>query len=403
MSGERKNGGGAIATRPLLIIYASILVGMLSVAAMPVFVGAYVDTLHFSVAEAGRVASAETLGGAAGSIFTAIFLARPGVNLRNAALACFVVLALAHVASGFVSGLGLFAAVRAVAGFAAGAVQSLGSVYISSLKKPDRAFAISFGLLSVAGPLGLWCAPPLIAAIGLAHVYWAYAAGLLVALPLMLLYPRRREPRDAADGVEPASKAPRAVGVGLIWAAIVVNFICNGGVWIYAEQIGRSAGFDAITLGRLLAVAMLLGTLGVALVGMIEDRFGRLKPLIAAHLALGGAVLWVMAGPGMAGYFVAILLLNLSVVVLTPYFLAMLAEAGRGESASVFGNAAILIGYGAGPGVLSFFVRGAQFHFAFVVAAIGVGVSLALTLAGAYALRARASEKSAMLVGASGS
>ncbi|WP_374575338.1 MFS transporter [Phenylobacterium sp.] len=384
---RQKERGGAIATPALRIIYASILLGMLSTAAMPVFVGGYVDVLHFSVAEAGRVASAESLGAAAGGILTALVLARPGVNLRNAIMVCFAALAAAHVASGLTSDLWTFGATRVVAGLAAGTLNAIGAVYISSLEKPDRAFAVSFGLLSVIGPLGLWCAPPLMATIGLSNVYFGYAAALVAGLPLMWFYPRAGEARGEVKAHEAAASPAQSLGVGLILLAILVNFICNGGVWIYAEQIGASAGLGAVLLGRLLAVAMALGVLGAVVVSVVEDRFGRMKPLVLAHAALGASILWLLTQPGASGYFLSILILNMSVIVLTPYFMATLSRASaNGGRAAVLGNVTTMIGYGAGPGVLSFFVRGGDFHAAFVVAAAGVGVSLALTLAGGWLL-----------------
>ncbi|MFC7050992.1 MFS transporter [Emcibacter nanhaiensis] len=373
---------GELLNRPLVVIYLSILFCMFDVASMPVFVGGYVDILGFTVEKAGRIASAEMIAAAVGSVMASLFLSRPGVNLRRVIVVCILVKALMQVVSGTVDQWVVFGGARVISGLTSGLVSSTATVYVASLRKPDRAFAICFGLLSVIGPLGLWFVPSLMASIGLSNVFLLFAASLVLSLLVLRYYPSTVETGRArqVDTAEPVA-SHSLIGVVLLLSAVLLNFICNGGIWIYAERIGAVAGFNMIDLGHLLSVAMLLGVSGTVLVSIVEDRFGRLLPLVLSHVTLCASILWLYLEPGRTGYFVAITVLNMSTVIVMPYFLSSLAMAkGIGPRAAVMGNAASMIGYGFGPGVLSFFVSDTGFEAAFIVAGSGVILSLILTV-----------------------
>lgn len=371
----------------LLILNMLALVANFSFAAVPVFLGAYVDVLGLSLAEAGRIASFETMGNALGIIAMAMGMTSPAMKIRQVAGGSLAILAAAQIASALVDGTAGLAIARAVSGFAAGLAYSAGNVYISGLAKPDRPFAIYYGMLFVAGPLGLAIVPALLPLMGLKGVFFAYAAILLLSLFLLPLYPPQRSPADAAPATMPQRSSVRAsLSMYILLGALFINFIFNGGVWIYAERIGARTGASPETLGLLLSLAMLSGLIGTAIVSVLGARLGRLAPITATHFALMLVMFLFYQEPGLLTFFAAVALFNIAITAMTPYALALLAAADNTGRMAVLGTATFSLGYGLGPAALSFLLQDGDFKMSFVVAGAGFGVSLALVWVSFYLL-----------------
>ncbi len=378
----------------IIIVNVAALVSMLSFAAAPVFLGVYVDILGFNLSHAGLVVSAETIGLALGSVVSSLFLARPGLNLKTVVIACLVVLASAQIASSIAHDVFPLGLARGVSGFVAGIIYSAGGIYISGLSHPDRPYAIYYGILFVAGPLGLAIVPSLIPVIGLNGIFIAYAVCIFLSILAMLKYPKYRPHTDHQDqpDTRPHGFVPSG-GILLLLGAVTINFICNGGIWVYAERIGAGTGISSDNLGLLLSAAMLCGLLGSALVSVIGDKAGRLGPITIAHIALVGSMIWLYAKPQAWGFFGAIAVLNIAITVLTPYILAQLAQADDTGRSVVLGTVAFSMGYGLGPGAISLLLKGNDFTFAFIISAIGFIISLLMICLSFQLSRNRHSEQ----------
>lgn len=379
--------------RPLVVVNVIALFVMLSFASAPVFLGSYVDVLGFSLTQAGQVATAETLGLAVGSLLSSVLIARSGINLRGVVALCLLVLAAAQVGSALSTDVWSLIAFRGLSGLMAGLIYNAGNIYISGLAKPDRPYALYYGMLFVAGPLGLVTLPLVLPLIGLAGFFYVYGAALFLCIGLMAHYPKARGVQasdpDEADITAPTDGV-RVLPMGLLLMAIVLNYICNGGIWVYAERIGMATGLAAEALGLLLSIAMLSGLLGSAFVTVVGDRFGRLLPVCVAHLMLVGSMVWFYSEPDATGFFCAVSLLNIAITLMTPYLLAFLAKVDDTGRGVVLGNVGISIGYGVGPGAISLLLVGDDFRQAFLWSMVGFALCLLLVFLAFRSLKSAA-------------
>src|SRR5690606_29806322 len=142
----------------------------------------------------------------------------------------------------------------------------------------------------------------------------------------------------------------------LLCGSLLLNYIGNGGVWVYMERIGAALGLDSADNGLYLAVGMLTGLLGSAAAVAGAGRVGRLTAILIGQAVLVTSYLLLLARPAGIGFLVAVMLLNIAVTFLTPFYLSALSRTdatGRNATLGVFSMG---IGYGLGPGTMSLFL-----------------------------------------------
>lgn len=375
-------GGG------LGVIYLSVFVSLFSFAAMPAFVGAYIDFRGVDIADAGRIASAEAIAQAIGCAVATALLSRAGVNLRRVVLIGLLLQGAAQVISALAGDNAAFILARCVSGFCCSVVYVAASVYIASLKNPDRPYAIYFGILFATGSLGLLVLPFLFAQAGLNGVYLIYAALLALSGWFVGRYPKyalRKENGKSGARASFFSGLLRP-SVIILLLALFLSFVCNGGVWTYAERIGLQTGASSERLGLALALAMGAGLIGTLIVSILGNRIGRLAPIVVNLVLLTGAMGWLYLGPGLLGFFGAATLFNIASAAVTPYVLAALAMWDSTGRAAVVGTFTYILGWALGPGVISFTLADARFTTAFILAGAGFMISALLTVI-AFALQ----------------
>lgn len=354
----------------------------LPTAAMPVFLGHYVDAFGFEVGVAGRIASAETFGMAIGQAVAAVWAARAGVELRRIAAACLVAFAIAQLASIWHGSALELSAARFVSGMAGpGLLFAVLGIYLASTANPDRAYSLYYGVAFVVGPIGLYLLPALLTHSGAAPVYAALSSLAMASMLLLIVLPPRNvDRRDSAIPAVPRAASHRLVAALLI-GSLFVNYIGNGGVWVYMERIAESHGVEQATRSSYLAIGMATGLLGTALAFALAARMARIAAITVGNVALLVSYALLLWGASGAGFLTANILLNVAVTLATPFYLSALARLDPSGSTVGWGVLAFGLGYGLSPGAISVLVGDGHFDAALEFAIITALGALLLALA----------------------
>lgn len=375
--------------KALAAVFAFEMLVIVPTSAMPVFMGGYVDVLGFELTLAGRISSAEALGMALGSIVVLVLFARPGWNLRRSVLISLLGFASANLVSSLTESAAIFGISRFVSGFSGGGIVfTTASLYISSFPNPGRPFAVFFGILFLIGPLGLMILPQIFDQFGMSSTYLVLSLATLCSLLFIRAYPayRGQGPATAGGGDVCRQDAAKIV-VGLLLLALFINYVFNGGIWVYMERLGVSLGLGDQQLGVLLGIGMLCGLLGTAAAWILAERCSRLTPILIGQALLIVSVLMFLNAESAGLFLAGNITFNASLTFFTPYYLSALARADSTGRSAMIGTLVFGFGYGLGPAALSLIVGEGNFTPALIVANLAFVVSVIFTLAAWFAER----------------
>lgn len=353
-------------------------------AAMPPFIGAYVDRLGYGLEQAGRIASAETIGMAVGQAVVLLVFTRAGWDLRRSMTVAMLAFAAAQFVSAWAPSESAFVAARFVSGMTGGGMAfATAGVYIASLPRPDRPYVFFYGILFVVGPIGLFGLPLLFDSLGLAGTYSLIGAATVVSLVFVRAYPRHRLEAAGASGAGDRASSARLspallVVVAVLLASLFANYLSNGGVWVYLERIGEAMAIGAESRGLLLAVGMACGVLGSLAALLCADRLNRWLWIAVGQLLLLGSYAVLLAGATPGAFLAAAILLNVAVTFYTPFYLSQLSAIDPSGRSATIGMMTFGFGYGLGPALLALFLDEGRFAAMLLAASAALVVSLAL-------------------------
>jgi predicted MFS family arabinose efflux permease len=271
------------------------VIGSIVFLLLPMLIGAFTEILSLSATQVGLLGSADMTG-----MFIAAVVATAWIRRYNwrvvAALACGLLL-ICHLLSGVVQVFVPLFLIRVFAGFAGGSLMSIALTSLGDTRHPDRFFALFIAGQLTLGGLGLWLFPGLLARFGLSGVFSALA---VVVLGAMLLIPFISQQGRKIERAAPSATTSGATGRILLPGvmALFACFIFNLGImsiWAYLERMGNAAGLQAGFIGSTLAVSLFGALFGALLAAMIENRFGRVMPLIVT-VAVQGVALLLLSG-----------------------------------------------------------------------------------------------------------
>jgi MFS family permease len=230
----------------------------------------------------------------------------------------------------FATGDGTAAAVGRLLQGAGGVFALVGAVFIATTSFPASRAATLIGATQMfgmaGGSAGQFVVGPMIASGVAWSRFWAGmgAAGLIIAGALYALLPRATAAPAGGDWARSAGRAlgivfrnPQSLLCGVISGLLFIPTTIFDMVWgvrfledahgvPYATAVLRSA---SVPFGWII---------GCPLLGLVSDRIGRRKPVIAGGaLVLLGALAWILFGP--AG-------------VLPPYALGLIAGIASGAA-----------------------------------------------------------------------
>lgn len=338
------------------VIRLSILgsVAIMPILILPSMIGALIDYAGFTEAQAGWLAAAGFTGSALGAVSAGLRIR----HLDPQMLAVFglVVLGIFDAASALVGHLPvwIFVALRLISGFGGAVAYAAVVASIAATSNPERGYGVfmvlQFGLSAIA----LYGLPYFLPDVGVIGMYLILAS--LAILSLML-----RDSvvhRDAA-AEEPALEVhmllrPAAIlamlGIGLYETA---NFM----QYTYSERIGISFGLSAYEIGEALGIASLLGVPAALVVVWIGDRFGQLRPFLAAVTLSIAAHVLLLVPAGEVSYHLAMYALGLAWSFGLAYFYSIEARIDPGGSVVVVGGFFTSCGSVAGPAIAATLVR----------------------------------------------
>ena len=270
-------------------VMATLLVGNLLSSLSPMYIGALMENLHLSEADAGLVMTVELIAAATSlTLFSRKLVAFPPFSL--AAVGTAIVLA-AQLASGFAAHVPVLLCVRALSGVGASFALLAASILISRRADPDRYIAIAMvgTTLAFTGIMGI-CGI-VVARYGLLGFYMVTAGSTLALLPLFVAI--RAAPLAVAESSARSPPRPPTIvsGRGAMIIAFVVAIIgltfIGQAAWSFAQRSGTNAGIAAVEVAGWLAGSNLLTVFGAMVAAWVSSRVTSIVPLIVGVLATG--------------------------------------------------------------------------------------------------------------------
>ncbi len=342
----------------------------------PLVVG-YEGLLHFDLQISGLLATAEGVGFTAGALLVAV-LGRSFSPTRGRIASVLMVLALAQLLSAVTTSAWPLATWRLLSGTAAGLTYAMGLSSIAMNPRPDRGFALYFGAMFVAGLIALVSIPALLQWSGLRGFYLTYGVVIALCVVLMRRYPDHPVDPTLAITSAPSHQRSDPMGHALLLAALFLNFVFNGGIWVLAEHFGLEIkGTNAESIGALLAGTMLFALAGTGVATLVAHRWSHLISIVVSNLGLVISVCIMTQWRTVAGLMVAMALLNMAVTILTPATLSALAA--KNSNGAQWGNLASQAGYSVGPAATAAITAESGMNGLVAFSVIGFLISIALS------------------------
>jgi predicted MFS family arabinose efflux permease len=344
---------------------------------MPFWVATIIRAGSLSTSQVGWVASGEMLACAIGVLAVSAW-GKHG-SPRWVAAAAASVAVFSNVVSMF-SAIQALIIGRLLSGLAMGALAAT-VIRVAFLRQgTQRVLALVQTATMLLIGILYFVLPGLIARFGLAGIFAILAAGGMVMIALALIgLPTVTTTPAAVTRAENAQKVAPIIG-GLALALVCIG---QSMVGIYIVTIGNGLGFDARTMGTVLAIAFPLGIVGSLAAHILGERIGLLRPLLVGLALLAIDILFLVHAASPICFYICTVGLTLWLVFCLPYAVAVL---GRLDTSGRFASAApafAMLGGAAGPALGSRMLGTTGFQTLALVAASCIAAGIALFTAAA--------------------
>ncbi len=359
---------------------AASAIGALMYNVLPVYLGAAQDYRGLSTRQIGLIGTIFFTGFTVTTATGFFWIRRLG--WRTLTISASLVGALGFSAATFGSSYELLLVGIFVAGGAFSIAYGVGTTALGDTSNPARWYGVKIAAEATVGAALLFFLPPtVIARWGFTGLIWSLVATVLVLAPLLLMLPKRPDaPIEGAtiSGTERATNRPA------VWSALAgcLFFMCGETVlWSFIERIGAEAGFEPTTVGRLLAVTLVVALSGSFAAAALGGRFGTLKPVVIAHFCFFAAVVTLFNADDFTAYAVGACLTMFSVGLGLPFSITSAAERDRDGRYVVLTVPAIGIGMLVAPGAAGWLADAGGYTPVLFLGALCLAVSLAAFLA----------------------
>jgi predicted MFS family arabinose efflux permease len=241
------------------------------------------------------------------------------------------------------------AAIRGLAGIAAGLAYGAGYACAGASAEPVREFARIVFLQLAITVASAYTIPAVNTPSGASLLF-----AVMAALGLVGIAVAQWLPSSAPTAVRQARR-PRGQGWWLSVSAVFCNFCGYGAVWAYAEAFGLQARVSSAFLATSLAVAAACGGIGALVAERVSAKVRPGVPLLLS-LGLGVAALAGLSFTTHAWIFaIAIGAVQLSWASGVPFIFGLIATRST-ESAVVASSALEIAGVAVGPGAAALVV-----------------------------------------------
>jgi predicted MFS family arabinose efflux permease len=250
---------------------------------IPVFVVFAGARLSLNSAQLGTLAAAESLAIALAALSAPFWSIR--LDRRLCIAIGVAICACGDVSTGLIPDYTAFLTLRFIIGLLGeGILYATAFAVLSEVKNVDRAFGIAVTVALLFG------AVVTAAAAKLEQLFPAngpLVALSLIALAILPLVDWRRPQKSARNSELNLQRVARrnwTPVVGLL--AQAVWFGSPGAFWAFVEQAATDKGIGTGTIEITLSVAEVAGLLGCVAAAWLGDRYGRLRPILAATVGM---------------------------------------------------------------------------------------------------------------------
>lgn len=265
------------------------VIGIAFFMGMPVIVGAWVDTMSFTVRQAGWLSSIDLCGFVISSIVVSITIEK--FDRRLIAATGLVMTALANVVSIWVIDFQILLFIRLIAGASAGLCYALGLANLAATHNTGRNFSILLFLQVSEGILAVNLFPYLTTLWGMPGIYSAIAIASVFSIPacryLPVSIPIQKQVDSQVDGKHTLPTYLRY----LCLLAIFSFYVAITPFWTFIERAGNAAGLSSTYINTTLSWTQLLSLVGCGLALWVSVLIGQSRPLLIALLAIAIALI----------------------------------------------------------------------------------------------------------------
>jgi predicted MFS family arabinose efflux permease len=328
------------------------LVGYGVQVAIPVISSARVEYLGFSEEQVGRLAGADLGGLAVGAIIASWFMSAYNRRLLAALGALFAIMANA-LCIPFVQYEPMVIC-RGLAGLGSGLYTAVAVANLGATSKPARAYNLMLFAFAFSQALEMHVLPML----SINQTYIAFIGAYLLGLPALRWMPARTHVRqldvtvDLLDHVGHHHRSHHHVPAYLIVSCLVAIFLTYvniGGYWTYIELAALDAKVAATHVDSLLVWSSLASVSGCLLATWFSDRFGLIRPLLAALLLMSASVALLSPGIDASKLSISVTGFNLLWIFVDVYQMGFIANADHSGAFSALIPAAQGLGQIVGP------------------------------------------------------
>lgn len=338
---------------------------------MPFVVGALVENLHLSGAQAGFVATTELAAAALTAFFGAGLAARAKRPGRLALLSALFI-ALANLASAGVSGYFPLIILRALTGLGEGVALALGAAALGRVDGPDRYYAL---VMVGRGLTGTAMIPIIAYAIRLFEHKGAFAflaITPIILAPFVIGLPNGAEgsSREAPSATQEAGFSHSAASI-LLLSAVFFLSLGEATWYTFIERRGAEIGLSIEAIANVLAIATISGIAGAAIPALLGQRAGRAVPIFAGMLVVLASGAASLLTGGVMTYSIANAVFTIGFAIVIPFSFGVSTVLNRSGSLSAALGSMIVAGYVVGPSLAGVtLTRGGYESLAFLFACI---------------------------------
>ena len=339
---------------------------------LPLYVGALIDHLGFSIQQVGTLTSIE-LGGAALASIVAVFWIRL-LSWRVIGLSTAVGLLLCNVVSALAGGsYESLIIIRVCAGFCAGSMTSVAIVALGDTEKIDRNFA--WGIVSqlTVSALLFFVLPIPVETWGVNAMYSVLATCAVIGMCGALLLPATDRNNEK---IKFTLKGVHKPLLGLLGGTAF--FIANGAVWAFIERIGISSGLSNTFIGSTLGLSVLAGIVGAFMASLIADRINRFWPMCIAMTGQLVCLLFLVGKLSTTTYFIAVIIYQVCWNLWIPYQMSVVAAVDINGRFIVLITFFQALGIALGPLLAVQFLTGSDYSPVIIIGVLFAIISLLL-------------------------
>jgi predicted MFS family arabinose efflux permease len=301
-------------------VVVAALLGEYSLMVMPFIVTAMMQAYGVPETMAGDLVSAQLVTMGLAGILVSYLRSRVPVRWLVIGSAALIIVANVLCAAG--SGTHLLEAGRCLTGLGEGALMASAGAIIAGSDNAHRLFSVLGFVIAGVAAAALILIPYLFDSIGPRSLFWLLAASPAAVLLLAWSLPNKAAPVDNVPllaGFDVPGSTPMLFSFGLMWIGL-------SALWVFAELIGTNTGLSLAQVGTCLAIGQVAGIAGPMIAGRYAKTLGLRRSIAIVNILMAVAGVMMIFGRSAWMYTVAVSLLSVGSMYLSPCYRSQMAE-----------------------------------------------------------------------------